>query len=130
MIKTLFILVASSALLGGCLDTTTDTRGPGPKYALAELVSNQVRRCWYGSGKNDFNSYAAESDVNPLFKRARILLLPKDNLEAKPVLIIEAVNKNSSQATVSAYGPLMNGPQASRITNDLKRWVSGSRACS
>ena len=130
MIKALVILAAGSSLMAGCLDTSTATRGPGPKYALAEMVSNQVRRCWYGAGKKDFTAYAAETDVNPLFKRARILLLPRDNLEAKPILIIEAVNKNSSQATVSAYGPMMNGPQASRITNDLKRWVSGSKACS
>lgn len=128
--KTLTILLSLAAMaLSGCLDTTTTDRGPGPKYGLAELLSKQIRKCWYGAGGSDFSAYAAESDINPLFKRARILLLPKEDLEAKPVLVIEALDKNSSQATVSAYGPLMQTAQGSRITADLKRWTSGSQAC-
>lgn len=128
--KTLIILLSMSAMaLSGCLDTSTNDSGPGPKYGLAELLSKQIRKCWYGSAGSDFSAYAAESDINPLFKRARILLLPKDDLEAKPVLVVEAIDKNSSQATVSSYGPLMRSAQGSRITADLKRWTSGSQAC-
>ncbi|MEP0518679.1 MAG: hypothetical protein ABJO09_00420 [Hyphomicrobiales bacterium] len=128
--KTLTILLSLAAMtLSGCLDTTSTDRGPGPKYGLAELLNKQIRKCWYGSAGSDFSAYAAESDINPLFKRARILLLPKDNLEAKPVLVIEAMDKNSSQATVSAYGPLMQSAQGNRVTADLKRWTSGSQAC-
>lgn len=123
-------IVIMSLPLVGCLDTTTYERGPGPKYGLATLMSEQIRKCWYGAGASGFSDYAAESDVNPVFNRARILLVPKNDLEAKPLLIVEATNKNTSQATVSAYGPLMQGAQAARINADLKRWTSGSQACS
>jgi hypothetical protein len=116
--------------LAGCLDTQTYERGPGPKYGLATLMSDQIRKCWFGAGSSGFSEYAAESDVNPVFNRARILLVPKNDLEAKPLLIVEAVDKNTTQATVSAYGPLMQGAQGARITADLKRWTSGSQACS
>lgn len=116
--------------LAGCMDTQSYERGPGPKYGLATLVSDQIRKCWFGPGASGFSDYAAESDVNPVFNRARILLVPKNDLEAKPLLIVEAIDKNKSQATISAYGPLMRGAQATRINADLKRWTSGSQACS
>ncbi len=115
--------------LAGCLDTQTYEHGPGPKYGLASLMSDQIRKCWFGAGASGFSDYAAESDVNPVFNRARILLVPKNDLEAKPLLIVEAVDKNRTQATVSAYGPLMQGAQGVRISADLKRWTSGSQAC-
>nr|WP_306267506.1 hypothetical protein [Pararhizobium sp. IMCC3301] len=117
-------------LLGGCIQTQTSQPESGPKYELATLVSGQIRKCWFGAGGSGFSAYAAESDINPQFKRARILLLPKDDLEAKPLLVIEAVNKNASRATISAYGPMMQGAQGNRITADLNRWTSGSQACS
>lgn len=117
-------------LLAGCLQFGNDQRESGPKYELATLLSGQIRNCWYGSGSTGFSAYAAESDINPQFNRARILLLPKEDLEAKPLLVIEAVNKTSRRATVSAYGPLMQGAQGERITADLERWTSGSQACS
>lgn len=116
--------------LAGCLDTQTYESGPGPKYGLANLVSDQIRKCWFGAGGSGFSDYAAESDVNPVFNRARILLVPKNDLEAKPLLIVEATDKNKTQATISAYGPMMRGAQAARINADLKRWTSGSQACS
>lgn len=126
---TLCALVAGALSLNACVETGLEESKTGPKYALAELVTNQIRRCWYGAGRTAFSAYAAESDINPVFNRARILLLKKDDLEGKPVLIIESTNKNTTQATISAYGPLMQGPQGARITNDLKRWTGGSQAC-
>jgi len=129
--KVLSVTVLLLALpLAGCLDTKSYERGPGPKYGLATLMSDQIRKCWVGAGGSGFSEYASESDVNPVFNRARILLVPKNDLEAKPLLIVEAIDKNNTQATVSAYGPLMQGAQGARISADLKRWTSGSQACS
>lgn len=56
----------------------------------------------------------------------RVLIVRKDQPAERPVLVVEA----TGAASVSSYGPLMQGPSATRISADLNRWAKGNASCS
>ena len=66
---------------------------------------------------NELNSYSG---------RPRFLLVPKGNYGGRPLLVVEASGPGGK---VSAFGPLMEGPQASRISADITRWAGGDASC-
>jgi hypothetical protein len=94
-------------------------------YNLATRLSATIKKCWIDSGDATFANYVYSPEPNAS-NGPRILIVPRANPSANPVLVIEI---NTSGGHVSVYGPFATSPQASRIGADLQRWIAGSDGC-
>lgn len=118
-------------LLGGCQSSAP---GPGNQTAKAsdraltamERITRAASRCWFKSGDKRFRAYRLAPELNSFSGRPRVLLVPANRPEDRPLAVIEA---EGDPATIQAYGPLMSDPVGNRMATDIKSWAGGSTAC-
>ena len=122
--------LAALALLAGCQSQPPAARAPSAKSAALlkmEHVATAAHRCWFASGDAAFRDYSFANELNSFSGRPRFLLVPKGNYGGRPLLVVQA---EGASGRVTAFGPLMDGPQGGRISGDINRWAAGSSACS
>jgi hypothetical protein len=95
-------------------------------YNLATRLAATIKKCWIDSGDATFADYVYSPEPNAT-NGPRILIVPRKNPSAAPVLVIEIT---TSGGHVSVYGPFATSAQSGRISGDLKRWIGGSDGCS
>ena len=91
-----------------------------------EQVAIAAHRCWFASNDADFRGYSFANELNSFSGRPRFLLVPKGNFGGKPLLVVQA---EGAAGRVTAFGPLMDGAQGARISNDVSRWAAGDARC-
>lgn len=92
-----------------------------------EQVATAAHRCWFASRDPAFRDYSFANELNSFTGRPRFLLVPRGDFGGRPLLVVQA---EGAAGRVSAFGPLMDEPQAaSRISADLRRWSGGAQAC-
>jgi len=94
---------------------------------VMERVALGANACWFKSGDPAFKAYRLAPELNSFSGRPRILLVPRNSPESRPMLVVQA---EGNPAKVDAFGPAMNEPHSARISADVKRWVNGSKSCS
>lgn len=96
-------------------------------------IGKAAQTCWFAKNETAFATYRLADEVNSHSGRPRLLLVPKHDPSALPVLVIQAETKgdaaSGTYSDVQAYGPLLSSPHASRITGDVQRWASGDMSC-
>jgi hypothetical protein len=97
-------------------------------YALANRLGAAMERCWFMGGDPVFGAYVYSLEPNAT-GGPRILVVPRDSREGRPVLVIEILGAGA-KPKVNVYGPLAAGPGADRIGRDLRRWLDGGDGCS
>ena len=119
------------AFLSGCQSTP----GPGPvafsagsdaALPVMERVALKARECWFRSGDPQFRGYRMAPELDSYSGRPRILLEPAHELGGRPKLVVQA---EGNPAKVEAYGPMMNMPIGTRVSNDVRRWAAGGSSC-
>ncbi len=123
-------LMLLGVALGGC------ARGPETAVPSAarsdagldrlERLTLNANRCWFKSKDPAFAAYSLAPELSSFSGRPRFLLVPRGQIEARPLLVVEG---RSGSAAIDTYGPLMNEPIAARIGADLARWRSGTNDC-
>ncbi|WP_419914988.1 hypothetical protein [Hoeflea sp.] len=113
------------------------TAGTGPGNLTAqssdaarpamERIALAARNCWFKSGNRQFRGYRLAPELNSFSGRPRILIVPADRPEDRPLAVVEG---QGSPATISAYGPLMSASVGNRIATDVRRWSGGASTCS
>ena len=98
-------------------------RGALPTMERVALAANA---CWFKSGDAAFKPYRLAPELNSFSGRPRILAVPRNSPESRPILVVQA---EGSPARLDAFGPLMSGPQGERIKQDVVRWAGGNSAC-
>ncbi len=101
--------------------------GDGSALSTMERVAVAAQRCWFAPGDAAFRGLVMSPELTSHSGNPRILAVPRGNIGGLPRLVVEA---RGNPAQVSAYGPLMAGPEAARLSADVARWASGSSACS
>ncbi len=96
-------------------------------YALANRLGAAMERCWFMGGDPVFGAYVYSPEPNAT-GGPRILVVPRDSREGRPVLVIEILGAGA-KPKVNVYGPLAAGPGADRIGRDLRRWLDGGNSC-
>lgn len=119
-------LVALS--LAACQSETKPVASSVSRAALPtmERVALGANACWFKSGDPAFKAYRLAPELNSFSGRPRILLVPRNSPESRPMLVVQA---EGNPAKVDAFGPAMNEPHAGRIATDVKRWVNGGKGC-
>ncbi|EJF88779.1 hypothetical protein [Bartonella tamiae] len=92
-----------------------------------EHIAFTANKCWFINDKDIFHSYRLAPELQSYSGRPRILLVPYENPDQRPLLVVEA---QGNPTVVSSYGPLLHSPLGKNIANDLTRWVKGDDRCS
>ncbi|MCO5148166.1 MAG: hypothetical protein M9895_18595 [Aquamicrobium sp.] len=124
-------LLAALAALSACQSPPSRPApaGPGKSAALRnmERIAIAAHRCWFAANDPAFRAYSFANELNSFSGRPRFLLVPKGNYGGRPLLVVQA---EGASGRVTAFGPLMDGPQGGRVSADIDRWAAGSSACS
>ncbi|MFK0382279.1 MULTISPECIES: hypothetical protein [Rhizobium/Agrobacterium group] len=91
-----------------------------------ERIALGANACWFKSGDPAFKSYRLAPELNSFSGRPRILLVPRNSPESRPMLVVQA---EGNPAKLDAFGPVMNEGMSSRIAADVKRWANGGKGC-
>ena len=124
-------LVSLSATVALTLTSCQSDRSPpsSPDRAALptmERVAVNANRCWFKSGDSTFQPYRLAPELNSFSGRPRILAVPRNSPESRPVLVVQA---EGSPARLDAFGPLMDGASGDRIKRDVLKWASGTSDC-
>jgi hypothetical protein len=123
---------ATSAAIVTVLAASCHPQTPGASSAehgalpTMERVMKGANACWFKAGDPAFASYQLAPELNSYTGRPRILVVERRNPSGRPLLVVQA---EGSPAKMDAFGPMMDGAQAARITRDVTRWGSGSSGC-
>ena len=98
-------------------------RGALPTMERVALAANA---CWFKSGDATFKPYRLAPELNSFSGRPRILVVPRNSPESRPMLVVQA---EGTPARLDAFGPLLSGPDGERIKRDVMRWAGGDSAC-
>lgn len=91
-----------------------------------EQVAIAAQKCWFASEDPAFRDYGMANELNSFSGRPRILIVPRRNREARPLLVVQA---SGPTGQVEVFGPLMGEALGPRIAADVRRWSSGDGAC-
>lgn len=96
-------------------------------------IARAAQTCWFRSEDDAFGSYSMADEVNSPAGRPRLLLVPKSDPSALPVLVIQAEHKGDARSgrytDVQTYGPILESSSGERITADVTRWAGGDDSC-
>jgi hypothetical protein len=122
------VLALCGATVAACHSRAPSTSAPAAAspeaHTLARAIAETIGRCWFGADETAFAGYIYSPEPNAVVPR--VLIVRKDQPAERPVLVVEA----TGAATVSSYGPLLQSPNATRISADLDRWSKGNTSCS
>jgi len=129
-----FSLVLAAALgaataLSGCNSTAVGDKSLTARQAALPAMENialNARSCWFRSGDADFRPYRLAPELTSYSSRPRILVVPHNAPNERPLLVIEATG---NPARISAYGPLMQTPLSHKIDKHLQDWSAGGSKC-
>lgn len=123
-----FISLAAAALVvAGCQRETPRPAVNGAALPTMERVALAANACWFKSGDASFKPYRLAPELNSFSGRPRILLVPRNSPEARPLLVVQA---EGNPAKLAAFGPLLSSGLSSRISADVNRWAKGNKSCS
>jgi len=91
-----------------------------------ERVALAANSCWFKSGDAAFKPYRLAPELNSFSGRPRILAVPRNSPESRPMLVVQA---EGNPARLDAFGPMMSGPDGERIKRDVLRWAGGATGC-
>jgi hypothetical protein len=91
-----------------------------------ERVAIAANSCWFKSGDAAFKPYRLAPELNSFSGRPRILAVPRNSPESRPMLVVQA---EGNPARLDAFGPMMGGPEGERIKRDVLRWARGASGC-
>ena len=124
------LIAALIVSLGACQSTSprgaTAEQGKSASLRNMESVAIAAHRCWFAGNDPAFRNYSFANELNSFSGRPRFLLVPKGNFGGKPLLVVQA---EGAAGRVTAFGPLMDGAQGARISNDVSRWAAGDARC-
>ncbi len=93
---------------------------------VMERIALGANACWFKSGDPAFKAYRLAPELNSFSGRPRILVVPRNSPESRPMLVVHA---EGNPAKLDAFGPMMNEAHATRIAADVKRWANGGKGC-
>jgi hypothetical protein len=102
--------------------------------AIMVDIAKSAQTCWFKSDDRAFSGFRLANEVNSPAGRPRVLLVPKHDPSALPLLVIQAEHRNGAPGAgrytdIQAFGPILATVNGKRITDDIQRWTSGNQRC-
>lgn len=121
-----FVFLAAAGILVSCQSKPPAVKASTAALPTMERIALGANACWFKSGDAAFKSYRLAPELNSFSGRPRILIVPRNSPESRPLLVVHA---EGNPAKLSAFGPMMDEPISSRIATDVKRWAAGGKGC-
>jgi hypothetical protein len=118
--------LAGALLLSGCQSAPEAPAASTAALPTMERVALGANACWFKSGDAAFKAYRLAPELNSFSGKPRILLVPRNSPESRPLLVVMA---EGHPAKLSAFGPLMDDGISTRVSTDIKRWAAGGKGC-
>lgn len=120
--------IAVLGLLAACATPPPTPPRPAADTGLdrMERLTLAANRCWFKSKDPAFARYSLAPELSSFSGRPRFLLVPKNQPEARPLLVVEG---QAGSADVSSFGPLLNTALGTRIGRDVRHWSTGATTC-
>ena len=103
-----------------------------PTEAVA-AIARVAQKCWFVSKDSTFRDFRMSNEVNSYAGRPRFLLVKRSDPNGLPLLVVQAEKKGDTASgtftNIQTYGPLLQTSSGKRITDDVRRWSSGSSSC-
>jgi hypothetical protein len=113
----------AALLLAACQSAGPSSVGTFDEaHGLYKALTETMKACWF-SGDPAFAAYVYTPEINA--GTPRILIVPKGEPTALPLLVVEA----KGRASADYFGPLLASESGPRIGADLDRWIKGGRGC-
>ena len=122
------IALFACAILSACQTTAPDVPQTRSPVATMEAVARQAQACWFKAGDKAFRPYRLQAELNSMSGRPRILVVPRGDQAALPVLVAQA-EADGAATRFQSFGPLLGKPGGERISAQLAAWSNGSRTC-
>ncbi|MCX7305426.1 MAG: hypothetical protein NTV73_13995 [Hyphomicrobiales bacterium] len=119
-------LIALSACQSDKQPANPGGSGKSASLRVMEQVAIAAHKCWIASKDPAFKNYSMANELNNFGGTPRFLLVPKNNYGGKPLLVVQARGQSNQ---VEVFGPMMDGPNGSRVGSDIGRWKSGDASC-
>ena len=91
-----------------------------------ERVATAAYRCWFEGEDPAFSEFSFANELNSFSGQPRFLVVPENDYGGRPLLVVQAAGASGQ---VTAFGPLLQGAQGTRIGADIQRWSQGSDDC-
>lgn len=101
--------------------------GDNSALSTMERVAVAAQNCWFAAKDPAFKGMVLSPELTSYAGKPRILAIKGKSVAGLPALVVEA---QGNPARLSAYGPMMQGPDAARIAADVRRWAAKDTACS
>lgn len=122
----LAMLAAIGLAVSACQSSRPATAPNRAALPMMERVALAANSCWFKSGDATFKPYRLAPELNSFSGRPRILAVPRNSPESRPVLVVQA---EGNPAKLDTFGPLADGADGARIKRDVMRWAGGERSC-
>jgi hypothetical protein len=125
-LHTVLCLAVAGIAVSACKSerpTAAPNRAALPTMERVALAANS---CWFKSNDAAFRPYRLAPELNSFSGRPRILAVPRNSPESRPMLVVQA---EGNPARLDAFGPMMDGANGERIKRDVLRWASGGSGC-
>lgn len=120
-------LFSTTFALTGCQREAPRQAVLGAALPTMERVALSANACWFKSGDPAFKAYRLAPELNSFSGRPRILIVPRNSPESRPLLVVQA---EGNPAKLAAFGPLLDSALSQRISSDVNRWSKGVKSCS
>ena len=123
--------LSASLALAACQSSQNEGPGAeaqGKSAALRsmERVATVAYRCWFQGNDPTFSEFSFANELNSFSGQPRFLIVPENDYGGRPLLVVQSAGPSGQ---VSAFGPLLQGEQGSRIGADIQRWSQGNDDC-
>jgi hypothetical protein len=137
MIKRSGMLLSMASFLAACQlgapSEALSLKSNDDATQIIVAIATAAQICWFKSKDIAFSGYRLANEVNSHAGRPRVLLVPKRDPGALPLLVIQAERRGDAASgtytDIQTFGPILSSSHGKRITDDVKRWSDGNRDC-
>ena len=126
-LKMVLLPLAILPALAACQTTSSKPAPVGTSaMRVMERVTLGANACWFKTKDPAFAAYRMSPELDSYSGKPRFLLVAKNHPESLPALVVMA---EGDPAQMQAFGPLMQGPLNSKISNGVNHWAKGNTGC-
>lgn len=131
-VSTTGLMAVAGCTLDGGTTGTSLRLNENPRTVMVG-VARTAQKCWFAKDETAFSDYRLADETNSPAGRPRILLVPRNDPAALPLLVVQAENTGRAGVggftDLAIYGPILQTGLAERIVTDIRRWSEENQTC-
>ena len=126
-------LLLSACQSGGSPSQSLSVNSKKPPVDAMVSIAQAAQKCWFKSKDAAFRDLRMSNEINSPAGRPRFLLVKKVDPNGLPLLVVQAEQRGDGASgtftNIQTFGPMLQTSSGKRITDDVRRWSTGSKTC-